>query len=80
LPLDRGQFILAMRTRNLGVTIHYALLHTMPLYLGGRKPTRLPVAEEVARAVVTLPMGPRVKPVDARDVMDNLARLLRPQH
>lgn len=76
LPLDREQFILAMRARNLGVTIHYAPLHTMPLYTGNRRPARLAGAEEIARSVITLPIGPRVTAADAENVMDNLAALL----
>jgi len=77
LRLDREQFILAMRARNLGVTIHYAPLHTMPLYgRKGRRPEPLPGVEEVARAIVTLPIGPRVTPADARQVMDCLAEIL----
>ncbi len=76
LPLDREQFILAMRARNLGVTIHYAPLHTMPLYNGKRRPAPLSGAEEIARAIITLPIGPRVTAADADNVMDNLAALL----
>ena len=37
LPMTREQLVLAMRARNLGVTIHYAPLHTMPLYNKGKK-------------------------------------------
>ena len=76
LPLDREQFILAMRARNLGVTIHYAPLHHMPLYAGKRKPARLPGAEEISRAIITLPISPRVTVADAEEVMENLAALL----
>jgi perosamine synthetase len=76
LSLDRAQFILAMRSRNLGVTIHYPPLHTMPLYLGGRPPVRLPVAERIAKAVITLPMGPRISAKDAQEVLVNLSSLL----
>lgn len=76
LPLRRRQFILAMRARNFGVTIHYAPLHKMPLYLQGRLPKRLPVAEAVAASTVTLPIGPRVRTPDADDLMDNLTMLL----
>lgn len=80
LQLNREQFILAMRAQNLGVTIHYAPLHLMPLYNGGRKPPSLPFAEKVARNIVTLPMGPRVSPRDARDVLANLFRLVAPRN
>ena len=76
LPLDREQFILAMRARHLGVTIHYAPLHLMPLYRRGKKAAALPAAERVAQAIVTLPIGPMVSPADAEEVMDNIAALL----
>jgi perosamine synthetase len=76
LPFRRRQFILAMRLRNFGVTIHYAPLHTMPLYLKGRLPELLPSAEAVAASIITLPIGPRVRNADASDLMDNLRELL----
>ncbi|HVT82390.1 MAG TPA: DegT/DnrJ/EryC1/StrS aminotransferase family protein [Phycisphaerae bacterium] len=76
LPLDREQFILAMRARNLGVTIHYAPLHNMPLYRTRQKAARLAGADEITRSIITLPMGPRVTSADAEEVMENLAALL----
>lgn len=76
LPLSREQFILAMRARNFGVTIHYAPLHTMTLYAGKRKTASLATAEKISRETITLPIGPRITPAEAEAVISTLADLL----
>lgn len=78
LRLDREQFILAMRAHNLGVTIHYAPLHLMPLYHPRKKAPALPAVEDISRAIITLPIGPRVTAADAEHLMDCLADALAP--
>jgi len=75
LPLDemsvgREKLILALRARNIGATIHYQPLHTMPLYRGQAEPDRLPATEELARCCVTLPISASMTAADAEDVIE----------
>lgn len=56
-PDMRTELILRMRADNVGATIHYAPLHSMPLY---RFPNRLPVTEGIARHIMSLPISARM--------------------
>jgi len=76
LKLSRDELILALRARNIGATIHYAPLHTMPLYQS-RGPSRdLPHTNRIAKSIVTLPISPSMTLTDARYVVQNLRELL----
>jgi perosamine synthetase len=77
LPLSRKDFILSMRARNLGVTIHYAPLHKMPLYSKRNQFAQLPNSEAAGRSIVTLPIGPCITPGDANQLIDSALDLLK---
>jgi dTDP-4-amino-4,6-dideoxygalactose transaminase len=82
LPLEemsasRAEVILGMRARNIGATIHYSPLHTMPLYTAGAAPDRLPVTEMVAKKCVTLPISASMTAEDAEDVLDSFEAVYR---
>ncbi len=72
----REELILALRARNIGATVHYAPLHTMPLYLAGRRPRSLPVTERVVATLLTLPISASMTVADARYVCRHLRELL----
>lgn len=74
----RDELVLALRARNIGATVHYAPLHTMPLYLAGRRPKALPVTEAVAPTLLTLPISASMTVADARYVSRHLRSLLAP--
>ena len=72
LPLDemtvsRDEFLLQLRALNIGASIHYAPLHMMPLY-APFKPSRLARTEELADAILTLPISSSMTLDDARHV------------
>src|SRR5262245_61622067 len=77
MTLSRDEVVLALRARNVGAAIHYAPLHTMPLYCGDGKPPSLPVTERVARAIMTLPISASMTLDDADDVIEQLVGVLR---
>lgn len=82
LPLDdmvigREELILGLRARNVGATIHYQPLHTMPLYCGRAEPVSLPVTEQAARACVTLPISASMTLDDADYVIDCFRAVFR---
>jgi len=62
--------------RNIGATIHYALLHLMPLYQNGVQ-VSLPVTEEVGAQILTLPISASMNLDDADYVCDHLEAILR---
>jgi dTDP-4-amino-4,6-dideoxygalactose transaminase len=69
LRTGRDAFILALREKNVGATMHYLPLHAMPLYKRGAAPPRLPVTEDVARRCVTLPISASMTLEDAEYVV-----------
>jgi len=77
MQLNREDLILGLRARNIGTTIHYQPLHTMPLYTGSTGPERLPVTEDVARRCVTLPISASMTMQDADDVIDSFSAVYR---
>ena len=72
---SRDELLLALRSRNIGATIHYAPLHGMPLYKG-RPYCALPVTEQVHRRILTLPISASMTLDDAGYVADHLIDLL----
>ncbi len=82
LPLEsmttsREEIILGMRARNIGATIHYSPLHTMPLYAGTKPPQPLPVTEHVAKRCITLPISASMSTEDADDVIAAVQAIYR---
>lgn len=69
LAISRDEFVLLMRERNIGVAIHYAPLHKMPLYNQRYKQPTLPNVESLADRIVTLPISASMSPSDADDVL-----------
>lgn len=74
MRLGRDELILELRARNIGASIHYAPLHRMPLYRS--KGLRLPVTEDLAKRIVTLPISASMTAADARYVAAQLRELL----
>jgi dTDP-4-amino-4,6-dideoxygalactose transaminase len=58
LDLDRDGFLDALRARGIGVSVHFIPLHMHPWYRHtfGYRPDSLPVAHEVYRRSVSLPL------------------------
>jgi dTDP-4-amino-4,6-dideoxygalactose transaminase len=67
MTVSRDEFLLQLRSWNIGASIHYAPLHMMPLY-APFEPSRLPRTEEVADAILTLPISSSMTLGDARHV------------
>jgi len=72
LGIDRNEIVRRLRAHNIGASVHYAPLHTMPLYLNGGAAPALPVTERVAEHIVTLPISASMTIDDARDVVQAL--------
>lgn len=77
--LSRDELLLELRRRNIGATIHYALLHGMPLYHHDHSPSglrALPATESVGREILTLPISASMTAADVNYVCDHLAELV----
>jgi dTDP-4-amino-4,6-dideoxygalactose transaminase len=70
LAIDRNVFVRELRTRNIGAAVHYAPLHQMPLYGDTNTECRLPVTEDLAPRLVSLPMSASMSAADAREVIE----------
>jgi dTDP-4-amino-4,6-dideoxygalactose transaminase len=84
LPLDRmtitrGEFIERMKAEGVGVGVHYPAMHLFALYrsLGFRK-GQYPVAEEIGRSTVTLPLFPAMTNADVERVCAVSSKVLSP--
>jgi dTDP-4-amino-4,6-dideoxygalactose transaminase len=74
--LTRNDLVTALRSRNIGASIHYGALHLMPLYA---RPDAgpLPCAESVCQSVLTLPISASMETTDATYVCQHLCDLLQ---
>jgi perosamine synthetase len=75
-PLSRDELLVELRQRNIGATVHYEPLHLMPLYWRNGSPPSLPYTEQIARSILTLPIGASVTIDDAREVVAAMRAIL----
>lgn len=75
MRMSRDDFVLRLRERNVGASIHYAPLHSMPLYHPATQP-RLPVTEHLCARNVTLPISASMSIEDASYVTRHVRELL----
>lgn len=74
---SRDELLFELRQRNIGATIHYTLLHPMPLYGHSGQVSTLPVTEALGRNILTLPISAHMTIEDVDYVCGHLAELLR---
>ncbi|MRR56855.1 MAG: DegT/DnrJ/EryC1/StrS aminotransferase family protein [Deltaproteobacteria bacterium] len=75
--VERGAFIAAMKERGIGIGVHYPALHLFSLYRGlGFKAGDFPVAEQIGRQIVTLPLFPAMADSDVSRVCAALAQVI----
>ena len=74
MNISRDEFIMKLRSYNIGASIHYAPLHLMPLY-NHPKSDELPVTEKIASSVLTLPISASITMDDARYIVDKFKKV-----
>jgi dTDP-4-amino-4,6-dideoxygalactose transaminase len=79
LAIDRARFILELKARNIGASVHFIPVHLHPYYRDkyGYKPEDLPVAYREYQRIVSLPLYPRMTDQDVRDVMGAVTDIVR---
>jgi dTDP-4-amino-4,6-dideoxygalactose transaminase len=73
--LERDALLKALREKNIGASIHYRPLHTQPLYCH-QAVNSLPVTEQLADEIMTLPISARMTEDDVDYVVDWLEILI----
>lgn len=73
----RNELLLALRARNIGASIHYQPLHTMPLYRQYAPDQGLPITDALAEKIMTLPISAHMSVDDVDYVCDHLAQLIK---
>ncbi|MEY2521616.1 MAG: hypothetical protein QOJ66_181 [Ilumatobacteraceae bacterium] len=79
LKIDRSAFIDELGRYNIGTSVHFIPVHTHPYYRDryDYKPTDFPIAWNEFQRLISLPLNPRMKPDDARDVVDAVREIAR---
>lgn len=78
LRIDRDAFLAELGERGIGTSVHYRPLHLHPLYeKRGWRPGDLPVASEVWRRTVSLPIFPGLADEEIDAVADAVTDLVR---
>lgn len=87
LSIDRNTFMVELRERGIGCSVHWRPLHLHPYYEAfGWTPDDLPVASEVWPTLVTLPLFPGMEPDEqdaviaaVRDICQTHTQTARPR-
>ncbi len=77
LSAGRDEFAAAMQQENIGVGVHFTPLHLHKYYreLLGMRPGSLPVAEDVGRRILSLPLSGTLTDQDVSDVIHAVEKL-----
>ena len=71
LKISRNELLLELRARNIGASVHYAPLHTLPLYRPYARGS-LPATDALMVDIMTLPFGVSISDEDADWVLEQL--------
>ena len=72
VSMNRDEFMLAMKEKNIGTGLHYRAVHLYPYYrqIFGFQPGDFPHAEEVCERIVSLPLFPSMTDAEHDRVLD----------
>jgi len=78
LRLERPGFIQELHRRKIGASVHFIPLHRHPFYQRayGYRPEQFPVAEEMYRGLVSLPLYPAMTGEDVDDVVAAVQQII----
>jgi perosamine synthetase len=77
--LSREEVFAGLRSRGIGVNVHYVPVHLHPFYKKkfGTHPGMCPVAEDAYESIISLPMYPGISDSDIRTVISSVQDLCR---
>lgn len=76
MKITRDELLLELRSRNVGAAIHYAPLHSMPLYAREGQ-IRLPNTETICERIMTLPISASMGMEDSEYVLEQFEELFK---
>jgi dTDP-4-amino-4,6-dideoxygalactose transaminase len=79
LRINRQEFVKALKSRNIGTSVHFIPLHLHPFYRDalGYRPADFPQATAVFERIVSLPIYPKMTEADVRDVIVAVRKLIQ---
>jgi len=78
MSIDRGGFIEAMKREGIGVGVHYPAMHLFTLFRRrGLRDGDFPIAEDIGRRTVTLPLFPAMHDDDVARVCAAVSRVVK---
>jgi dTDP-4-amino-4,6-dideoxygalactose transaminase len=81
LQIDRAQFIVELKARNIGSSVHFIPLHLHPYYREtyGYQPEDFPIAYHEFQREVSLPIYSKMNDTDVHDVIEAVTSIVK-QH
>jgi dTDP-4-amino-4,6-dideoxygalactose transaminase len=76
LTCDRARFIQELRAENIGTSVHFIPIHLHPHFRSTIGAGPFPVADDVYRRAVSLPLFPSMSPRDVEDVCAAVHKLV----
>jgi dTDP-4-amino-4,6-dideoxygalactose transaminase len=79
LDINRAQFAHALKTRNIGISVHFIPLHVHPYYREtyGYEPHDFPVSYEQYMREISLPIYSKMSDQDVQDVIDTVVGVVQ---
>jgi dTDP-4-amino-4,6-dideoxygalactose transaminase len=77
--IDRNSFIVELKKRKIGTSVHFVPLHRHPYYRGryGYRPEDFPETERIYKGLVSLPLYPAMTEDDVQDVIEAVQETLK---
>ena len=70
---SRDDFVLKLRSANIGASIHYAPLHKMPLY---KRSCHLDIVDKISEKIMTVPISASLTLAEAQYITDTIKEIL----
>jgi len=78
LSIDRDEFILRLKERGIGTSVHYIPMYRFSCFDGsGYKPADFPVCDDIFRRQVSLPIYPGMTPEETDYVIETVTGVLK---
>ncbi len=77
LRISRGDFIVELKERGIGTSVHFIPLHLHPYYRDGfgYRPSDLPIAAREYERIISLPLYPRMSDSDVERVIEAVVEI-----
>ncbi len=74
LTIDRNQFVMELKNRGIGTSVHFIPLHIHPYYRDtyNYKPEDFPISYEMYKRIVSLPIYPKMTDRDVERVIETV--------